>query len=134
MAVSASGTGSAVLPGATRLRRGVRVLRNGAAAVVAMLLGGRGGHGGAAIRTLRLRDVVGVLRGDVGAVVDVLLGGVWAGAVAVRAVRLRVVVVVVAVSYARAKLSGVWGCGRHDDLKERHKEVNVDQIMDIISV
>lgn len=77
-----------------------------------MLLGGHRGDRGAAIRSVRLRYVVGVFRGRVGAVVDVFLRGLRAGAVAVRAVRLRMVVVVA----IRAELSGIRGCWRHDDL------------------
>lgn len=59
-----------------------------------MLLGGHRGDRGAAIRTVTLWYVVGVFCGGVGAVVDVFLGGLRGGAVAVGAVRLRMVVVV----------------------------------------
>lgn len=120
VAVRSSRTGSAVMPRAVLLRWGVRVLRHRAAAAAVMMLPRRRrGDGGAAVRTVRLGCVVGVFRGTVGAVVDVFLGGVWAVAVAVavRAVRLRTVVVV----GVRAELSGIRGRGRHDDLQRRHK-------------
>lgn len=106
-----------MLPRAVRLRRGVRVLRHRAAAAVVALLRRRRGDGGAAVRTVRLRRVIGVFRGAVGAVVDVFLGGIWPGAVAVRAVRRRTVVVV----GVRAELAGIRGRGRHDDLQRRRR-------------
>lgn len=110
--VRASRAGGAVLTRAVGRRRGVRVLRHRAAALVVVLLGGGRGDGGAAVRAVRLRYVVWVFRGRVGAVVDVLLRGLRRGAAAVRTVRLWVAVVVA----VRVELSGIRGCGGHDDL------------------
>jgi len=84
-----------------------------------VLPGGGGGHRGAAVRAVGLRHVVRVLRGRVGAAVGAFLGGLRGAAVAVRAVRLRVAVVVVAVRSAGAELPGIRGCGRHVDLQEK---------------
>lgn len=115
--VRADVTGSAgVLPGTVR--------RHAAVVVVVVLRGGGGGgggvgrrEGGAAVRAVRLGDVVGVLGRHVRAVVDVFLGGFGRRVAAVRAARLRMVVVA-AVRAAGVELSGVRSGGRHDDLWE----------------
>lgn len=121
VAVRTAWTGSAVLARAVRLRRRVRVLGK-STAVVMVLLRIHRGDGGASIRpAVRLRYVVGVLSNRVGTVVDVLPCGFRDSAAAVWAHRLRVVAVVI-VRYARAELSCIWCCWRHDDLYKRNKE------------
>lgn len=114
VAVRSARTGSAVLARAVGLWRGVRVLRNGTAAAVMVLLGTPRGDGGGPIRAVRLRHIIRVFGWGIGAVVDVVSGQFRSRAAVVRARRLNVVVV--AVRRAGVELSCVRGCWGHDHL------------------